>query len=346
MPRIGLKVNGAEYRGWESASVTLGIEALAGSFDLSVSDRWSKEKPWPILEGDQVSVELEGQQVIVGFVDNRNLGFDANSRSFGVTGRDVTGDLVDCSAVPTSWQFNGVPLDALIRSLCEPFGIPVAVIGDLQLPDPPVTFAINPGDKVSACIERVTRLGGFLAYSDGRGGLILSRAGSARMSTALIEGVNLKSANASFNASARFRRYIVTAQTSGSEFANGDQAAFIQGEATDPNIRESRTLLIRAESSQSPASAANRAQWEAAIRAARGGSLECEVNGWTTRDGNLWPLNKVIHVKAPKIAIDDDFLISATTFAVSPQNGTTTRLSLRRPSAFTPQPETPVDPWL
>lgn len=345
MAKIGLKVNGVEYTGWESASITRGIEAVAGGFSLSVSERWDENRPWPILEGQECTVELEGSRVITGYVDNRNVGYAASSRSFAVAGRDRTGDLVDCAAVPSKWQFNSVPFAAMIAELCKPFGVAVTVATGVDLGAPPPMFVVNPGDKVFECVERACRLGGFLAYSDGNGGLILDRTGTVRTVTSLIEGVNLKSARASFSVSDRFRRYIVTGQLPGGDEYSGDHSAFVRGEAVDPNIRSTRVLLIRAEGGMTIDLATRRAQWEAAVRAARGASVECEVEGWQQHDGSLWPINATVHLKAPRLGIDDDLLISQAVYSTDTQQGTITRLSLKRPGAFTPEPVVARDPW-
>lgn len=345
MAKIALKVNGVEYAGWESASVTRGIETVAGSFSLSVSERWDEKRSWPIFEGEECALELEGSRVITGYVDNRNVGYSASSRSFEVTGRDKTGDLVDCAAVPKKWQFNSIAYDAYIRELCAPFGVTVTVAPGIELGKPPPMFVVNPGDKVFECIERAARMGAFLAHSDGNGGLILDRTGTKRTVTSLIEGANLKSARASYSVSDRFRRYIVTGQLPGSDDFNGDQSAFIRGEAEDANIRETRVLLIRAEGIQTIDISKRRAQWEAAIRAARGSSVECEVQGWQQQDGSLWPINTLVHLKAPRIGIDDDLLISQAVFSVDDSQGVITRMSLKRPGAFTPEPVVARDPW-
>ena len=76
MPDVRLRVNGHKYAGWKSARITRGIEAVSGSFELSVTDRWSsKREPWPIREEDECVLLLDGKPVITGYVDSRRPSF-------------------------------------------------------------------------------------------------------------------------------------------------------------------------------------------------------------------------------------------------------------------------------
>ena len=54
---VVLRVGNRDYAGWETMKLARSIEALAGSFSLTVVDRWAgQRKPWPIREGDECSV--------------------------------------------------------------------------------------------------------------------------------------------------------------------------------------------------------------------------------------------------------------------------------------------------
>src|SRR5690349_1985971 len=95
---VFLVVSGKRYGGWKSIRVTRSIESFCGSFSLDVSDRWrGDETPWPIAEGDACRVEIGAEVVIDGYVDQRELGGDATTRTLSYTGRDRAADLVDCS---------------------------------------------------------------------------------------------------------------------------------------------------------------------------------------------------------------------------------------------------------
>lgn len=340
--KLKLTVNGQEYGGWKSARVTRGIEAIAGGFELEATDRWAeRSEPWPIGEGDVCKLAIDKTTLITGYVGKRHLSYDAESHSFSVSGRDKTGDLVDCSANLGKWEFKGIDVLTLAKRVCDPFGISVSIQPGLTLAKV-AKLSIDPGDTGFEVIERVCRIAGLLPISDGSGGLLLTRAagdGDARANTELIEGGNILSASADYDSTGRFHRYVVLGQHQGTDELSGAKAASIKGEATDANVtRTARELIIRPEGNVTPAQAKTRAQWEAIVRAARGDAVTITVQGWTMGNGELWPVNALVKVKSPRIGVNGYMLITQATYSLDDSAGTTTQLSLKRQGAFTPEP--------
>jgi prophage tail gpP-like protein len=336
--KIGLRVNGLEYGGWKSARVTRSIEAIAGSFELSVSERWDgQDKPWPIIEEDECVLVLENTPVIVGYVDKRSLSYGPKEHTLSVSGRDQTGDLVDCSAILDKWEFRNVSALTLAERIAEPFGISVSLQEGVVLPKSPAKFSVDPGESAFDVIEKACRTAGLLAVSDGSGGLLLTRTGSARATTELVRGQNILAASAEFDAAARFRHYRVLGQHQGTDELSGTSAAAVKGTAEDLNVRRSaRSLLIRPEGNVTQAQAKVRAQWEATVRAARADAVSITVQGWTQADGTLWPINALARVRDSFLGIDGDLLITQAAYSVGPE-GTTTELTLKRPDSFKPE---------
>lgn len=352
---VNLSVNGKRYDGWKSVRVTIGIESIAGKFDLTVSDRWDGQSvPWPILEEDECELFLDDDSVIVGWVDKRSPGFDAHSHTLTVSGRDRPGALVDNSALLNDngsskakkkaiYELSNVPLLTLAERLAAPFGISVALqIGSTPLPAPAKKLSIEPGDTCFDVLERACRLVGVLPVSDGAGGLLLMRPGSTRTHDALVQGQNLKAASANYDASGRYRRYLVHGSHPGSDNwlpkPGSPGPAAVSAEAEDANVRrESRVLLIRAENALTPEYAKSRAQWEASVRAARSAEVSATVVGWRQSNGVLWPPGALVPVKSSVLGIDQDMVISEVTFSAD-ESGKLSNLSLKWPGAFKPEP--------
>lgn len=346
MPELVLTVNGKRYGGWKEATVTRGIEAVAGGFDLQVSERWAgQDQPWPIQEEDACALALEGQKVISGYVEKRAITFDAQQHQFAVSGRDKTGDLVDSSAVLSDYEFHNQDALSIAKAVAAPFGIAVTQQAGLALPPPPVLQSVNPGDTAYEVIERACRQAGLLPVSDGQGGLLLTRAGSQRAVTALVQGGNILEAKADFDATGRFRTYLVTAQAPGTDENWGAKTADIEGRATDPAVRRAaRVLLIRSETNGTPEYSEQRAAWEAAVRAGRAATFQVTVQGWTQEDGSLWPVNALVPLRSDFLGMDGDVLITQATYTLSDRSGTRTTLSLKRADAFRPEPVVPEFP--
>lgn len=334
MPSLILEVDGRRYIGWKAVSVSRALEAAAGSFHLSVSDRAA----WPIAPGAACRLILEGEQVLAGFVDLVSPRLTAGGHEVAVAGRDRTADLVDSSSLlePGEWLDSG--LARIAHEIAAPFGVSVAVEADAG--EPFLAFGVQPGESAFEAIERAARLRGLLATTDGSGDLVLTRPSGELAAVALVEGENVLEAGATLDLSSRFGRYVVRGQHPGGELLGDELVTAPQGEATDALAREERTLLVIAEGAVTPEQAAQRAAWEATVRAARSTRASVLVRGWAQRPGaGLWRPNLQVDVSVPTIGLEGRFLIAAATWSLSESSGTTTELELVRPDAYTPQPE-------
>jgi prophage tail gpP-like protein len=341
MSDVVLLVGGKRYGGWKAARVINPMEALAGAFDLEVSDRWGGQGvPWPIAEEDECRVEVAGQVVIDGYIGGRSLAIDAGARSLGYSGKDKAAVLVRCSVLLDQWTFRRANVYDIAVAVATPFGIPVHMQSGLALPAALPKLEVNPGDTAHQVIERAATASGVLVVSDGAGGVLITRAGSARAAP-LVQGENIKSASVDYDAEERFARYVVATQTPGTDDAHGASVR-IRAEASDPAVRRTESVhLVLPEAGFSHDYALRRADWEARVRAARAETVSVSVVGATQPSGELWPLNAITYVHAPAIGVDGDMLIATRELSVD-AGGTTTTLRLVRPDAFTPEPAATV----
>ena len=335
---VRLKVGGHEYGGWKSVRVTRGIEAVSGSFDLSISERWPGQSiDWPIHIEDECTLLVAGEPMIVGYVDDKAISYDASSHSITVSGKDWTAALVECSADLDDWEFKNASILTLTQKLCRPFGIDVSLQDGLTV-DAVSKLSVDPGETAFDALDRLCRLAGVLPVSDGAGGLLLTRAGSRRAVTELVEGKNILAASSEHNATGVYRSYRVLGQRSGSSETHGANAASVAGSASDLTVRRlERSLLVRADGNVSPAQAQTRAEWEATVRAGRAFSASVTVQGWTQGNGRPWPVNALVGVRSPLLGIDSDMLIAEATYTLD-DGGSKTTLALKRPDAFEPEP--------
>lgn len=341
MAKVSLLVNGVEYSGWKTARVTLSLEAVAGSFSLSVSERWgNRPQAWPIREEDECKLLIDGKPVITGYVDERAPSFSPTEHGVTVSGKDKTGALVECSARLDKWEFKNTPVLTFASRVAGRFGIPVRLQPGVTLGKAPVKLSINPGDKAFDVIEKACRRAALLPVSDGLGGLVLTRAGSTRSASALVEGENVKTGSGRFSAKERFHDYEVLAQHQGTDELSGSSASRVRGTATDASVkRTDRILVLRADSNMTADQAKSLAQWHATVNAARSDVVSVTVPEWTQKDGSIWKVNSVVPVKLHSLEVEGDLLISEVTFNVDDNSGYTTDITLKRPGAFKPEPQ-------
>lgn len=345
---VELLVDTFRYPGWKGIRVTRSIESIAGSFSLDTSDRWG-EDPWPIMEGNACQVLIDGQIVIDGFVDKRSLSSSASSRTLGYEGRDRAAQLVDCSAIVDvgtvdkgKWTFTNIDVYELAVAITRPFGLKVSVQPGLsKLLTKNAKIVMHPGDTYFEVISRVAAAANVLVVSDGAGGILITRNGSTR-ATPLLEGANILAASVTYDASQRFRTYMISSQIPGTD-ENDGETDHVLAQATDEDVQpETRTLIIKPDKAYDATDAKKRADWEARIRAAKAEQVSVTVQGWKQPDGKLWPINALTHVRAPRlIGVDGEMLISQVEYSVG-DGGKVTQLSLVRPDAFTPEPAATV----
>ena len=77
-----LWVNGMIYGGWTAIRINRGIEQLAGSFTLSVTEKWpGQAESRPIKKGDSAVVKIDGEAVCSGYINRTRIGFDSGRQA-------------------------------------------------------------------------------------------------------------------------------------------------------------------------------------------------------------------------------------------------------------------------
>jgi prophage tail gpP-like protein len=342
MSEIRLEVSGRSYSGWKSVRVTRSMDTLCGSFELSATDRWSERgQPMAIKPQDACRVLIDDDVVIDGYVDARPIRVNATTREQGARGRDRAMDVADSSAFPESWVTRNVTLLAFAQQLCAPHSVSVSVGAGVVFPEPPPKFVINPGDTVFQVLSREAQSAGVLLLSDGAGGLVFARSGTAR-ALPLKLGVNVKSIDGEDDDSGRHHRYIVLAQRGGSSKVTG-RSVSVRGEAIDEGVRRTnRVHVSRPMSAKTAALAQQTADWAARRRAGMARTRTATVGGWRQRRGDasspLWVPNELTAVDASAADLVDDRLIAGVTYSLDGSQGEITTLRLVHPDTFAPDP--------
>lgn len=312
---VRLKVDGTLYGGWQNVRIQRSIEQITGTFELSVTERWSGQgTPRPIRPGAECQVLIDNNPVITGYVDDVNISYDADNHTVSVSGRDKTGDLVDSSA-PVGFSLNGINLLLAAQRLCKPFGI--SAKADVDVGGPFMALVGNPGDSVFTTISAGAKVRGVLLMADGNGDLRITRASTKRVPATLQLGRNVLSCSASFSHKDRFSTYTVTGQAAAKDTQIFGAGAFqISNTATDGFIKRHRPLVIPAADLEGLADAQASAGWERNVRFGRSQPIQYSVQGWKYDDANIWPINLQVAVKDDLLGIDAVRLITAVSFVL------------------------------
>ncbi|WP_431281666.1 phage baseplate assembly protein [Humitalea sp. 24SJ18S-53] len=334
---------------------------IAGGFTLRVYDAGRVQRAGGlagvvsrIKRADAIEILADDERLLVGFVDATEVSWTETSLDFSVTGRDKTGDLVDCAAAPDGpAEYRNVTLTDLARRLCQPFGITARAEVDVGPVFP--RFALDPDETIMDALEKACKQRAVLALSDGVGGLVLTRSGQNRAPAGLSLPGNVAAGHASSSTEERFARYIVKGQsgsargTGGPALASGaapleealpppaatERARIIRtGLAVDPEITRHRPKVFLSRTESGGASLQTQAEWRMRVARGRSDVLAYTVPGWRAgADRRLWRPNELCHVQDAPGGITGDMLIRGLRFTVG-DKGAATELKLVGPEAF------------
>jgi prophage tail gpP-like protein len=336
---IRLSVDGALYGGWKEAQVVRSIEQGALAFTLKVTEKWQGQPTRRVIRpGAACTLSASGDDLLTGHVDDVTTDYDTDQHTVTIVGRDKVGDLVDCAAmVDGSFEFANLSLLNFASIICQPYG--VHVIAEADVGAPFARFAVQPGETAWAAIERACRHRALLPNGDGKGGLVLTRAGrSGRASGTLQLGYNVKIARGTFSYRDRFSLTVVRGQQEGADWLDGTQITGPEGRAKDGTISRYRPTVIIAEQAGNGLTLQERAQWEVRVARGRSRNVVYTVAGWRDDGGQLWRPNTMVMVKDDYLDIDFEMLVVAVTFAMT-LDGSTTELQLSLPDAYDLLPE-------
>jgi prophage tail gpP-like protein len=366
--RVALTVAGHVFDRWSSAIVGGDMRDISGNFDVEYFDSGraaaalnpdlDPRPPFQIIKpGMACTVALDGAVVLVGFIDEVNVQRKAGSLVAKFTGRDATGDLVDCAASPPSaanphgkTEWRNLDLLALATDICAPFGIKVRADVDVGPAFPIIANCAD--EKAMMTLQKAARQRAILIVSDGVGGLLLTKGGVTRAPAALKVPGNVQDVDYTSNFTERFSDYYVVGQTETTLQREGQTCALSHdtdptvepvadptddattdetsstvmiGHSVDPQISRYRPTVASVATQSGSSSVQVQSDWM--LRNARGNGEEANytVLDWRAGPQNLlWLRNQVVRVTDAYSGIDNDMLIAAVKYQLTAQQAITT----------------------
>jgi len=336
---ITLRISGVDWTYWKTVEISRQIDAIAGAFSITLADPWvDGAEALPIAAGMECELLIGGDPVLKGYIDKSAPSFSDKEHGITIAGRDKSADLVDCAAVHSPGHWINQTALQLAAILAQPFGVAVRAEADVGAPIP--SFKLDQGESAFEALDRALKLRELLACPDGAGNMILLKIGTRQNVTALIQGKNIKAADADCDLTDCFSQYLVQGQKPGNDDEFGQAAAAISATAKDPAVIRYRPMIVRAENSVDAAAAKQRADWEKTVRAARSVSVSVTVQGFRQGDGSLWQLGALTDVDIPYLRLKGRLLSSKITLRRDISEGSVTVIELRDPAAFKPEPKT------
>jgi prophage tail gpP-like protein len=331
---VTLWVDGHLHAGWLDVSVTLNLDHMAGSFTLVLTEEYLDDSGLvrlPVRPGASCRLKIDDVTVLTGWVDTCTHSFAAADRSVTVTGRDRTGDLVDCSAEVKTYRKR--KLEDIAADMCAPFGIKVSVADDTG---PAIdSVSVNTGDTVQASLERLCRKQGVLVWADGLGNMVLGHAKAGAPVATLERGVNVLSASAADNHSGRFSRIIVRGPSPSPSAISAAVGSHGEGVAEDGEITRYRPKIINAEANGAPTDLTLRAAHERRVAKGKSRAINASVQGWR-HDSGLWRPGQCVVFNDDWLDVSGVFVVGNVVLSKNSDKGTVADLKLYPPDAFDP----------
>jgi len=328
---VKLRVNGEDFAGFKGGTISLGLDQLSSSFSFEYHDARGASNPLPIEEGDRCMLLIDDRVIMDGWVDDSDVEYDAKSYRASITGRSLTGDLVDCTAErrPSSWT--NAPITAIIADLLNPFGVQARFVGSTGANF--AKFKLEKAEKVGDAIARLVRVRGFVAYTVGSD-LVIGRAGAETTQTVIRTGDQILRGKRHASLSNRFSDYLFKGQTRANDTTNGVNAAQLDGHVQDLGVKRYRPLTIVKGGHDSKADLGQIAILERNQRAGKGERLSYTVRGWERQEG-LWTPNVRVRVIDTILNVDCEMLVVNVSYKFAPRDpGYVTELELTRPEAY------------
>jgi prophage tail gpP-like protein len=286
-----------------------------------------------IKVGSSYIATINGFLVGSGFVDDITLSYNENTMAMEYQGRDKTSLLVDSSFVAVSKEWKNQNILAIINSLCSPFGITVfpdkSVSGEIA--NRKVTFVADEGQSVMDIINKLCFNLGILPLSMGDGKLTLTKGNGTRPTIYVLGEGTVLDANYSVSNKNRYSNYFVKGY--GIEEDTKELKDYISmiGEAVDETILQKyyKPLVIMNETATNAKECADRAVYEANLRAGESRVLNYTVEGWTVpTTQEVWKINMLVPVVDKNFQIFKNMLISEVSFSYDAGSGYETNLKL------------------
>lgn len=337
MSELNLFLGTQIFSGWKSINVTRSIEHVAGQFTLGVTVARGDD-PALLTPGPACQLEIDGQRIITGYVDAVERVIDATTHTITLTGRDKTGDLVDCAAMYKGGQWRSATLEKIANDLCAPFG--VGVIWEAEGKDAAAPFKvwqIEPSETVFENLARAARHRGIIITSNPDGDLVFTKAGAQSIAV-LSLGKEIQRLQTTQSWAERFSLYRIQGDNAAGglwgETQTAAQTSGIKKDTADGEITRYRPTIILSDDNLTAKTGAARGDWERRRAMAHGQPVTVTLTTWQTPGGDIWQPNRLVTINAPGESLNNAELLIVSVSLTLDESGEHAELQLMPRDGF------------
>jgi len=339
---VEVRTNNKIYKNFKKVEISIDMDNLCGSFSFVSSV--SKDNLYPLKFNDYIEIDVDGSQVINGFIDTLDVVYGVDNHEIRVSGRSIIGDILDSCIQPESLpDYNGPYILKIVakhllllndmESLSKNIKNMTGKIMEKFTKEEILSMCV--GETIYDFLETLSRKKQFLLNSDEYGNLVFSRGvgEASKVINTLINRINnnnnnILKASLSLNNRDRFRYYTVVGssnKTNTDYSYNLENIVAQRGYDVDHDIRKTRSLIIISEEGSDSNECEERAKWEKNIRKTRSFKYVAEVQGHSINNVP-YKINTLIRVVDEFCRLNTTLLVKKVVFNYSVDKGSTTKL--------------------
>jgi prophage tail gpP-like protein len=364
--QLTLTINSKALTGWTSAEIVAGIERMPRMFQLGVVytvDEALAKSTLYAPAGQPCVLSYKGKPLLTGYIDSVQSRLSVGNHEIAYIGRGACSDVVDSSFEffgIKSYLLNNLSIADTVKKILEPSGVGFVVNNDPAQKIINLGYlSANLGDTSYSAIEGLNRVCGALLYEDGKGNFVMGTAASEAPSTTTITHLDCIASSAQINLTNVFSDYFIYSQAEAQlpdKFGTAATGNFhnnvfdtrkqvVSGATRVRNYRKVIGGILNPLIYDKTASYQQiYCNWFANRMMALAQAITIEVVGWEDTNKQLWTPNSTVNVLLPHHNIENDgkavsFLIVECRYVISPEQGTTTIMTLMPKNGFVASPQ-------
>jgi prophage tail gpP-like protein len=338
-----LIVNGLRFEDWEFVMVRRNWGDAYAYFQFSAAERdpifnkpdifpdWTKLQFKP---GDRCEIYLAGELAITGFIEVRQVAYNANSHGVMLIGKSYSAQAAKSSVDTPDGNFDNKDIVSIASQVAGAYGVGVKTVGGVDM-TPFQQCQAGKGETVWDFLERLARVRGCFLACDAFGNFLIIGDHDYPAVSGLIEGKNIKEMQCIISNEMVFAELDVHGQGQASDDLNGSAASQMKATASsDVAPLYSKLITPMEESVRTVAELQHRANFEKMWHDGSQIQATITVQGWLRDGQTLWHEGEEVHVYSPMAMLDMDMGIQQVIFMQDDKRGTITILTCVKPEAL------------
>ncbi|WP_246189987.1 phage baseplate assembly protein [Pandoraea captiosa] len=326
---MSLLVGGKAHKQWTGYSIDSDLLIPADAWEVRLA-RSEGRMPATVRAGAAVQVQIGGETVLSGYVDNVRRRTSKTEKSLAINGRDLAAILRDCSApIFTAKQ---VTLTEVVTNIVKPLGITRVRVDASRSTGAWDKISVDPGDTAWDALVHAAEGEGLWPWFEPDGTLVV---GGPDYNAAPVASLILRESGKDTNVewfdedvsiAERYSEVTVLGQAHGTRFDSGKNA--IRATVRDNQVPVYRPKIYVDHDAPNLAAVEARARKIISDSRLQAHTMRASVKGHRTSDGVLWKPGQRVHVVWEEYGIDAVYFLMGRKFNRD-RTGARTTLTLK-----------------